>query len=82
LLAIAKAATKCKPRKGRGPKPNFYQLAIGPFSATYSTAPIGPFSATPEAFQVVAVEGSEDALDASGQKRRDESQSEPNGLAA
>lgn len=51
LLAIAKRATKRMPRKGRGPKPTFYQLAIGPFSATYSQAPIGPFSATPEALQ-------------------------------
>ncbi|MFP7721412.1 DNA-primase RepB domain-containing protein [Lysobacter sp. A3-1-A15] len=54
LLTVAKPATKAMPRKGRGPKPTFYQLAIGPFSATYSTAQIGPFSATPEALQAVA----------------------------
>lgn len=82
LLSIAKAGTKAMPRKGRGPKPNFYQLAIAPTSNPYSISRIAPTSAPPEAFQAMAVEGSEDALDASGQKRRDESQSEPNGLAA
>jgi hypothetical protein len=53
LLTIARPAIKRMPRKGRGPKPNFYQLAIGPFSATYSPTLIGPFSATPEALQAL-----------------------------
>jgi hypothetical protein len=36
LLTVAMPPTKRMPRQGRGPQPTFYQLAIGPFSATYS----------------------------------------------
>jgi hypothetical protein len=54
LLRVERPAEVAMPRKGRGPKPFFYRLAIGPKSATYSNARIGPFGVAPEAFQAVA----------------------------
>lgn len=71
LLTIAKPATKAMPRKRRGPKPTFYQLAIGPFSATYFKPLIGPFSATPEALQGVAVVCPDLCFEPSGLRRRE-----------
>src|SRR3546814_12831922 len=47
---------KAMPRKGRGPKPTFFRLAIGPFGVAYSNDQIGPFGVAPEAFQAVAIE--------------------------
>lgn len=51
LLTVAQPATKAMPKKGRGPTPNFYRLAIPPVSAPYSNDRIPPVSAPPEAFQ-------------------------------
>lgn len=64
LLTIAKQSTKAMPRKGRGPTPTFYQLAIPPLAVPYSSGRIPPSTVPPEALQAVAVEGSKEALGA------------------
>lgn len=66
LLTLAKQGTKAMPRKGRGPTPNHYQLAIPPLSAPYSNSRIPPLSARPEALQAVASEALDSAPEANG----------------
>lgn len=70
LMTLTKEAVPAMPRKGRGPKPNFYQLAIPPFSAPYSNGQIPPESATPEALQAVASEALDSAMEAGAVFRR------------
>jgi len=59
LIVPAIAAEPAQPRKGKGPKPTFYRLAIGAKTAPYSEALIGAKSAPPEALQAVAFEAPE-----------------------
>lgn len=59
LLIVTQPASKAMPRQGRGPKPTFYRLAIGPFGVAYSKTEIGPFGVAPEALQAVAIEAPE-----------------------
>ncbi len=51
LLVVTQPAAKAMPRRGRGPMPMFYRIAIGAFAVAYSKGPIGPFGAAPEALQ-------------------------------
>src|SRR3546814_3669428 len=44
LLQMTTPPQKAMPRKGRGPKPTFFRLAIGPFGVAYSNDQIGPRS--------------------------------------
>lgn len=60
LIVPVIAAEPAQPRKGRGPKPTFYRLAIGAKSAPYSLPQIGAKTAPPEALQAL----SSDALQA------------------
>lgn len=69
LLIVTTEAQPAMPRKGRGPKPRFYRLAIGPFGVAYSSHRIGPFGVAPEALQAVVVEGSESIGRQSGKPR-------------
>src|SRR3546814_11196673 len=48
LLQMTTPPQKAMPRKGRGPKPTFFRLAIGPFGVGYSNDQIGPFGVAPE----------------------------------
>lgn len=62
LMTLAVAGSKAMPRKGRGPKPHVYRLAIPPVYEGYSPSRIPPTNRGPEFLQVVAV----DALEQSG----------------
>lgn len=82
LLRVAVAPKKAMPHKGRGPKPTFYRLAIGPFGVAYCDSRIGPFGVAPEAFQAVAVGAVEVEGPTDRQNDPAETVSEPNGFAA
>lgn len=51
LLVVTQPAAKAMPRKGRGPRPGFYRLAIGSFGVAYSRHSIGALGVAPEALQ-------------------------------
>lgn len=54
LLQVVEEATPAAPKKGRGPTPTFYRLAIPNTNAPYSGARIPPIGVGPEALQAVA----------------------------
>lgn len=60
LLRLVIEPVKKQPRNGIDGRSGFYQLSIGPFSATYPPARTGPFSATPEALQALGSVALED----------------------
>lgn len=66
LLTIVKPASPAMPRKGKGPTPTFYRLAIGALSAPYYQSLIGALSAPPEALQVLGIGGHEGGRQADG----------------
>ena len=68
LLTIAKQAARAAPRKGRGPKPTFYQLAIPPLAVPYSNGQIPPSTVPPEALQAVASQAVEGAFEVTASK--------------
>lgn len=58
LLVVTQASANAMPRKGRGPSPGFYRLAIGAVSVAYSSRSIGPSAEAPEALQALGSGGS------------------------
>lgn len=58
LLIVTQPCAKAMPRKGRGPRPGFYRLAIGAFGVAYSSRSIGPSVEAPEALQALSSAGS------------------------
>jgi hypothetical protein len=61
LLVVTQPAAKAMPRKGRGPRPGFYRLAIGSFGVAYSRHSIGALDVAPEALQAPSSEALPDA---------------------
>jgi hypothetical protein len=68
LIEVAQQAIK--PKAGIPPSAALYALAIGAKTAPYPVKPIGAKTVPLEAFQAVAVESFEDALDGGDPKRR------------
>lgn len=66
LMTIAVAGTKRMPKKGRGPTPHLYKLAIPPVYEGYSTARIPPTDRGPEYLQAVGSEALEGSGSAGG----------------
>lgn len=55
LLQIVEAPTPKAPKKGRGPTPTFYRLAIPPIGVGYSEPRIPPVGVGPEALQALSL---------------------------
>jgi hypothetical protein len=55
LLQVVEAPAPKAPRKGRGPTPTFYRLAIPPIGVGYSGARIPPVGVGPEALQALGL---------------------------
>ncbi|HEX4852756.1 primase C-terminal domain-containing protein [Arenimonas sp.] len=53
IFQVVEAPTPKAPKKGSGPKPTFYRLAIPPIGVGYSSARIPPIGVGPEALQAL-----------------------------